>query len=48
LFAPSAVVSSQITARILFTGARLGPYIWSLFVLALGVFSGPLLISYPN
>jgi hypothetical protein len=47
LFALSAVVSSQIATRILFTGAKLGDYIWSylsLFVLALGVFAGPLLI----
>jgi len=51
LFALSAVVSSEIATRILFAGAKLSDYIWSylsLFVLALGVFAGPLLIFVPK
>jgi hypothetical protein len=51
LFALSAVVSSAIAERILFTGARLEGYLWSyitLFVLALAVFVAPMLIFVPN
>jgi hypothetical protein len=51
LFALSAVVSSGIAERILFTGARLEEYMWSyltLFVFALAVFVAPMLVFVPN
>lgn len=51
LFALSAVVSSAIASRILFSGAKLEDYQWSylaLFVLALVVFAGPMLIFAPK
>jgi hypothetical protein len=51
LFALSAVVSSEIASRVLFMGATLGEYLWSylsLFVLALGIFAGPMLIFVPT
>jgi hypothetical protein len=51
LFALSAVVSSGIAERILFTGATLQQYLWSyvtLFVLALLVFVAPMLMFVPN
>jgi hypothetical protein len=51
LFALSAVVSSAIARNILFNGARLEDYEWSylaLFVIALSVFAGPLLIFVPK
>jgi hypothetical protein len=50
LFALSAVASSEIANRVLFNGARVGEYLWSylsLFVLALGIFAGPMLIFMP-
>jgi hypothetical protein len=51
LFALSAVVSSGIAERILFSDASLQEYVWSyatLFVLALIVFAAPMLIFVPN
>jgi hypothetical protein len=51
LFALSAVVSSGIASRILFSGGRLEDYQWSyvaLFVLFLLVFAGPTLIFVPK
>src|SRR4029077_12231447 len=51
LFALSAVVSSSIAGRILFMGAKLQDYLWSyvtLFVIALAVFAGPMLIFLPS
>ncbi|HXJ36461.1 MAG TPA: hypothetical protein VMS22_20695 [Candidatus Eisenbacteria bacterium] len=51
LFAMSAVVSSQIANRILFTGAKLEQYQFSyaaLFVLALAIFGSPLLVFVPK
>ena len=51
LFALSAVVSSAIAGRILFSGAKLEDYQWSylaLFVIALAVFAGPMLIFVPK
>ena len=51
LFALSAVVSSSIAERILFMGAKLEEYLWSyvtLFVIALAVFAGPMLLFLPN
>ncbi len=51
LFAVSAVVASQIASRILFTGAKLEQYQFSyaaLFVLALAIFGGPLLVFVPK
>jgi hypothetical protein len=51
LFALSAVVSSSIAGRVLFMGAKLQGYLWSyvtLFVIALAVFAGPMLIFLPS
>jgi len=51
LFALSAVVSGGIASRILFSGGKLEDYQWSyatLFVIALIVFAGPLLIFVPR
>lgn len=51
LFALSAVVSSAIAEQILFNGGRLQDYQWSylaLFVFALIVFAGPMLIFVPK
>jgi hypothetical protein len=51
LFALSAVVSSGIAEHIMFLGAKLEDYLWSyvtLFVIALMIFAGPLLIFLPN
>src|SRR5262249_18766624 len=45
------VVSGAIASRVLFSGAKLEDYQWSylaLFVLALAVFAGPLLIFVPK
>jgi hypothetical protein len=51
LFALSAVVSSAIARNLLFNGAKLEDYQWSylaLFLLALVVFAGPMLIFVPK
>jgi len=51
LFALSAVVSSAIASRILFSGGKLEDYQWSyvaLFVIFLVVFAGPILIFVPK
>jgi hypothetical protein len=51
LFALSAAVSSAIAKNILFNGGKLADYQWSyaaLFLLALLVFAGPLLIFVPK
>jgi hypothetical protein len=51
LFALSAVVASAIARNILFNGGKLEDYQWSyvaLFVLALVVFAGPMLIFVPK
>jgi hypothetical protein len=51
LFALSAVVSSSIAERILFMDAKLEVYLSSyvtLFVIALAVFAGPMLLFLPN
>ncbi len=51
LFALSAVVSSGIASRILFSGGKLEDYQWSyvaLFVIVLAIFAGPMLIFVPK
>ena len=51
LFALSAVVSSAIASRILFSGGRLEDYQWNyvaLFVVFLVIFAGPTLIFVPK
>jgi hypothetical protein len=51
LFALSAVVSSAIASRVLFSGGRLEDYQWSyvaLFVVFLVIFAGPILIFVPK
>jgi hypothetical protein len=51
LFALSAVVSSAIASRILFSAGRLEDYQWSyvaLFVVFLLIFAGPMLIFVPK
>ena len=51
LFALSAVVSASIARQILLAGARLEDYQWSylaLFIIALIVFAGPMLIFVPK
>jgi hypothetical protein len=51
LFAMSSVVASAIASRVLFDGARLESFQMSyaaLFVLALAVFAGPLLVFVPR
>ena len=51
LFALSAVVASSIASRILYSGGKLEDFQWSyaaLFIIALGVFAGPMLIFVPK